>query len=573
MGGVSTRSPAVGDGKVIRRLLAALVLLAGGLYVAGYLLVSDRVPQGTAVSGVRVGGLSEAAARAKLGRELGAVAARPISVRAPGLRARLRPAQAGLQVDVPASVAQVRSGHSWDPRRMWDYVVGGRDLPAVVRVDSDKLERAVAGLAARVDRPARDGRVLFRDGEARPRPSADGLALDRGAAARALRRAFLAERGPVDLRTRAVAPAIDKGAVSRAMESVANPAVSAPVVVRLRGQDAVLKPSVYAPVLSMVPRGGRLQLRVDQKQLAAVVREALRTTSVVPHDATVALVHGRPRVIPARRGVTFDGHRLAGDFSAAVVAADEDRLVRLKAVVAKPAFSTAEARRLGVREKVSEFTTYFPHADYRNTNLGRAAELVNGTLLKPGDTFSLNRVVGERTPENGFTKGFIISDGVYKEDYGGGVSQVATTTFNAAFFAGLEDVEHKPHSFYIDRYPVGREATVAWPTIDLRFRNTTPYGVLVQAWIDPSSPSSQGAMHVRMWSTKYWRIEAGRSPRYRPTSPAVRRLSGPDCVPHEGYGGFDIDVYRSFYRVGSQKLDRKETMHTRYTPSDTVVCS
>ena len=83
-------------------------------------------------------------------------------------------------------------------------------------------------------------------------------------------------------------------------------------------------------------------------------------------------------------------------------------------------------------------------------------------MLKPGDTFSLNDIVGERTAANGFTKGFIISDGVFTEDFGGGVSQVATTTFNAAFFAGLEDVEHKPHSFYIDRYPVGREATVAW---------------------------------------------------------------------------------------------------------------
>ena len=90
-------------------------------------------------------------------------------------------------------------------------------------------------------------------------------------------------------------------------------------------------------------------------------------------------------------------------------------------------------------------------------------------MLKPGETFSLNDTVGERTEANGFTKGFIISDGIFKEDLGGGVSQMATTTFNAMFFAGLEDVEHKPHSFYIDRYPVGREATVAWGAVDLRF--------------------------------------------------------------------------------------------------------
>ncbi|MGZ4581330.1 MAG: VanW family protein, partial [Nocardioidaceae bacterium] len=214
-----------------------------------------------------------------------------------------------------------------------------------------------------------------------------------------------------------------------------------------------------------------------------------------------------------------------------------------------------------------------PHADYRNTNLGRAAGRVNGTVLKPGDTFSLNKTVGERTAANGFTKGFMINDGVFKEDLGGGVSQVATTIFNSAFFAGLEDVEHQPHSFYVDRYPVGREATVAWPTIDLKFKNTTPYGVLVQVWIDPSTPSRQGAMHVRMWSTRYWDIKAGASPRYHQTQPRTRHLHGSGCVPHQGYGGFDVDVYRYFYRHGSSTLDHEETMHTHYTPTDTVICS
>ena len=149
--------------------------------------------------------------------------------------------------------------------------------------------------------------------------------------------------------------------------------------------------------------------------------------------------------------------------------------------MARADFRTADARTLRIREQVSAFTTYFPYADYRNTNIGRAAELVDGTILKPGETFSLNDTVGERTRANGFTEGFIIEDGVFKEDLGGGVSQMATTTFNAMFFAGLEDVEHKTHSFYIDRYPVGREATVAWGSVDLRFRNDTPYGVLITA--------------------------------------------------------------------------------------------
>jgi vancomycin resistance protein YoaR len=180
--------------------------------------------------------------------------------------------------------------------------------------------------------------------------------------------------------------------------------------------------------------------------------------------------------------------------------------------------------------------------------------------------------VGERTAENGFVPGFIISDGIFKEDYGGGVSQMATTTFNAMFFAGLKDIEHKPHSFYIDRYPAGREATVAWPTVDLRFENDTPYGVLVHASVTPSTPSSQGVVTVQMYSTKYWDITTETSDRYAYVSPATRVLTTPDCYPNSGYSGFQVDVWRYFRRHGESELDHEEKFHTSYTPSDTVIC-
>ena len=173
---------------------------------------------------------------------------------------------------------------------------------------------------------------------------------------------------------------------------------------------------------------------------------------------------------------------------------------------------------------MSSFTTYFPYAEYRNVNIGRAAELVDGTLLKPGETFSLNDTVGERTEENGFTKGYIINDGILVQDLGGGVSQMATTTFNAMFFAGLEDVEHKPHSFYIDRYPIGREATVAWGAVDLRFRNDTPYGVLIDTSFTDSTPTSSGAVTVTMYSTKWWDITTSTGERYNLTQPKTRRI-------------------------------------------------
>ncbi|MEJ7707905.1 MAG: VanW family protein [Nocardioidaceae bacterium] len=222
---------------------------------------------------------------------------------------------------------------------------------------------------------------------------------------------------------------------------------------------------------------------------------------------------------------------------------------------------------------MSDFVTYFPYAEYRNINQSRAAELISGTLLKPGELFSFNDTVGERTKANGFVVGFVISNGVFAEDLGGGVSQVVTTTYNAAFFAGLEDVAHTPHSFYIDRYPLGREATVAWPTVDLKFRNSTPYGVLIEAWVVPSTESAQGEMHVRMWSSKYWDIDAGVSERYDFTNASTRYDPTDACVATTGYGGFDVDVYRYFRKPGATQIVDRETDHVTYTPADTVICA
>jgi vancomycin resistance protein YoaR len=349
--------------------------------------------------------------------------------------------------------------------------------------------------------------------------------------------------------------------------------MSGAVVIRLAGEGVQLQPEDFAPALSMKAVGPRLEPQLDDQVLLDALAPRMRKIALAPKDASFRIVGGTPRVVPSKNGVTFDPDDVTGPFLRLVTKTGADRVLPVKSVTAKPEFTTADARRLGVKERVSAFTTNFPYAEYRNVNLSRAAELLNGTVLEPGETFSLNKTVGERTPANGFTKGFVISDGIFKEDFGGGVSQVATTTFNAAFFAGLEDVEHKPHSFYIDRYPVGREATVAWGSVDLKFKNTTPYGVYIAADVDASSPSTQGAMHVAMYSTKYWDIKAEQSERYNVTSPKTRRLSGPKCVPNQGYGGFDIDVFRLFYRAGSTTLDHRETMHTHYTPSDSVVCS
>lgn len=554
-------------------IVVALLALVGGIWVAAHFGAGDKVAKGTEVAGVEIGGKTQSQAADVLADELGKRAERTVTVTADGESVDLVPSDAGFTVDYVASVADAGGRKSWSPSRLWDYYSGGgQDLDAVVEVDEEAADKALEPLLDKIEKEPTDGAVTFKRGRVDESAPRDGVGIDLEAAREAISQATVAEdAGEVSLDPHPVEPEITQADVDSAVQEIANPAMSGPVGLQFGDETVNLRPREYSRVLSMKPDDGTLALDVDadglEKLLKGKVAEADK-----PVDATVRLVNGKPKVIKSKPGVTFKPEDVESVFTELVTASSGEREGKVESTVQEADFSTEDARKLGIKRKVSSFTTYFPYAEYRNVNIGRAGELINGTVLKPGDTFSLNDIVGERTAENGFTTGTIISDGIFKEDLGGGVSQMATTTFNAAFFAGLKDIEHKPHSFYIDRYPVGREATVAWGSVDLRFENDTPYGVLIQVNVKPSSYSSQGEATVTMWSTKYWDITTKTSDRYNYTSPATRTLTTPDCVPNSGYGGFDVDVWRYFTKHGEDKVEKTEKLHTTYIPSDTVVC-
>ena len=567
---MSTRLP---HGRIRpRRLLFPLLLAAVlGLYATAYAAADERLPQGSRIEGIDVGGLTPEEARQSLHRVVRGRAGNPVVVRAGGRTLQVVPRAVGLTVDVGASVDQVPVGASWNPVHLWKVFKGPRSFDAVVEAGPE-LGRALERFAARLERPAVHGGIEFKDGRAEPSYPRSGTRLDVVAARAAVSDAFAAGRSTVQLSLDELAPRLSEAQVDQAMTEFAVPAMSAPVTFLLSARRVTLSPAEYDNHLGMRRRGDKLVPYVRGTWLAKSLEKAVRDADQAPRDATVRLVRGQPTVVPGRAGRLVAQRRAAVRFLGLLAADQSGRSAPLPTVERQPEVSADVARSWRIRRVVSSFTTYYPHADYRNTNIGRASQLVDGTVLRPGALFSLNETVGERTAENGFARGFIISDGVFKEDFGGGVSQVATTVFNAAFFAGLEDVEHKPHSFFIDRYPVGREATVAWPTVDLRFRNDTKFGVLVETVHTPSTPTSSGALTVRLWSSKVWDIESRTSERYAFTQPEVRVLSGDTCVPNEGYGGFQVDVTRVFRRVGERTIRRTERMHTTYTPSDTVVC-
>ena len=299
-------------------------------------------------------------------------------------------------------------------------------------------------------------------------------------------------RGPIDVPTAVVDPAVDANGLEEAMKTIGEPAVSGPVVIKVGKKRVNLPVSAYAPALVVRVKDNELKPEIDPEKLAKPLTNSTTGIGKKAVDATVKIRNGKAVVVPGKEGVGLQPEEMAEKLVPAITETGDARSVEIDAEVVDPEFTTADAKKLKIKERVSSFSTYFPYAEYRNINQGRAAELIDGTILEPGETFSMNDTVGERTAANGFTKGTIISGGVFREELGGGVSQVATTTYNAAFFAGMDDVEHHPHAFYLDRYPMGREATLYYGSLDLRFKNSTKYGVLINAYVNRSTPGQPG---------------------------------------------------------------------------------
>jgi vancomycin resistance protein YoaR len=362
-----------------------------------------------------------------------------------------------------------------------------------------------------------------------------------------------------------VVPEVTGQQVREVADGIALDAIAAPVTLQVDGATATVTPEVIAASLRFVPRDGRLVPDLDGGAVHEAVADDLAGVERPARDATFDVSSGRPKVVPAKWGHGVTDREIQQAVAPVLGSPAGERTVTLQLGRVKPTLSTAEARDLGVKRRISSFTQWFPYAAYRVTNIGLAAKKINGTLLEPGDTFSLNGVVGERTPENGFVKGYVIGAGnELVEDYGGAVSTITTATWHTAFFAGMTRLEQRAHGFWISRYEPGLEATVSWGFLDLRFRNDTPYGVFI------TTSMTDETVTVTMWSTKYWDIEAEFGPREDITPFGTVRSTSSTCVPQEGVEGFDITVTRVWKQDG--KVVKEEPLTTHYDPAPTVIC-
>jgi vancomycin resistance protein YoaR len=548
----------------VRRRLAigagiALALVVGYGGVAWAL--STRIPSDTTIAGVAVGGLNHGAAAQKLRDTLGSRSG-PVQVTVGEAAEQLDPVAAGLTFD-PDTVIADNLGFTLSPFSLWHRFVGGLAIAPGTSTDRGKLTAAMTELASRTRVDPRDATVEFPGGRAVLREPVPGRSLDVIAAVELVDRRWLAATGPIALPVTEQEPTTTREEAQDALNRIATPALSGPLVVAVGDERVSLTPEQFSGALSMKgSEVGALSLVVNGPRLREVV---LAADPGLEHDATDAkfvVAGGKPKLVPAVDGVTIAPEDLADAAQRALTGTDRTAVLNPAPKPAK--FTTAMAQALGIKEKTSSWSTPLSGSAGRITNLRVATRTLNGVIVKPGETFSLNGALGERTAEKGYKEAIIISEGAYEKGLGGGVSNVATLTFNNVFFSGLKDITHKPHSFYISHYPVGREATVHWPDVDLKWKNDSPYGVLITAGVDSEK------VHMEFWSTKVWDIKAINGPRTNFRAPKVIFSTKPLCVPQNPSSGFDINVTRVFSKDGREV--RREVFRTSYIAQDDITC-
>jgi vancomycin resistance protein YoaR len=543
-------------------IVAAVVVVLAGAYVGALWLWAERVAPGTTVAGVELGGMQADEAEAALTDSLAAATTEELPVAAGDNRTTVDPVAAGLTLDAPATVDAL-TGFDLQPRRLWEQLFGAGEADPVTRVDEDALAEAVEGVSTALSVDPVDGTVLYVDGAPQGTEAVAGSAVDADAAAEVIRDGWLTEARPLELPTEVTEPAISQEEVDRVLAEVARPFVAAPVTVAVADQLAELPPDVLAGAASFAPDGSELVLRLDGAALVEAV--TARTTALLtsPSDGSFEFQGGVPVIVPGTPGTTLDPTALADAVATAGTGAD--RTARVELVEVAPTESTAELEALGIVEVVSEFSTPLNSEPRRTQNITNGASKINGTLVRPGETFSLTEALGPIDGAHGFVQAGAIVNGEHSDAWGGGLSQLSTTTYNAAFFAGFEDVEHHPHSEWFSRYPEGREATIFTGSLDMRWKNTTPYGALVQAWVEG------GRTHVRIWGTKYWEVQESTSGRSGVVSPTTVYSQSPTCEAQSaGNPGFTVTVTRRLLLQGVEQSSESWTV--RYKPQNHVVC-
>ncbi len=590
--------------RIVRMLLITLATMTAALFAVLLLVVlaqQGRILPGTTVVGVDVGRLDPASARRVLGPALAAEGRHPLRVSLPGEQVLLDPRTVGLEIDVPGTVADAfRRGRRPTPTSIAARLLApARTVEIAPRRDVDEALVAawVDAVAARLDREGSLGDLRIGREDGSYAVAAIGphgaVNVDREESVARLRSALLAGQRQVALAVAVDLPPVGRAPIERIAGDVAH-ALREPLRLRHDGRTLSIAPETLVrlfeldtaidyrgrpvPALTVPVERVRTLLgpearttfdrpardaRIITQRVPSTTLTDLGSTSFRPVAADITIEAGASRVtfLPARTATQITG-LIAQRRRAAIADVDER----------DPGLPTAAVLEGRPTHLLGTFTTFYAAGGARTVNIHLLADILDDRLIAPGETFSINETSGPRRCEDGFLPAGTIVRGELVETCGGGVSQIGTTVVNAAFFAGVPLEQWQPHSFFISRYPAGREATLSYPELDVRFTNDTNGYLVLRASTTPESVT------VSIYGAPRWsRVTADHGERRAPTDfGQEERLTtslrpGARRVIQSGGGGFTITVVRARTPIDERAEVSRERWTTVYRPQQRIV--
>ncbi|HEX4679877.1 MAG TPA: VanW family protein [Gaiellaceae bacterium] len=548
-------------------MAAAIITIGLGLVFAGS---PDKLANGTRIAGIDVGGLTPANAQRLLEQRSERVSRVPVVFTVGTKRFSITPRQLGVEVDWAAAVANARKqgdgfGFVRGYRRL-ELEFFPQDLVPPIRAYDAALTYELELLSKAIDRPHQEARLVRRGLHITIAAGTTGRALDKQAAREVLVRslASFSREAAVGLPVRVDAPRVTVATLTGAQRT-ASRIIAAPVTL------------LAGPTRLKVPRWRLAKLldlstmRFSGPAADAYFARLEQTVETPPKDADFAITAGGGvRIVPSRPGVGLDVPQSAARiFSAATRV--QNRTATLVLAEQQPKRTTADAQAMGITGTVGSYETVYGGIANRIHNVQLVAHLVDHKFIAPGDTFSFNGTTGERSAAKGFLEAPVIVNGEVQTGLGGGVCQVSTTVFNAAYEAGLPITSRTNHALYISHYPLGRDATVDYPGIDLKFVNDTGHWLLLRTWVGSSS------LTVGLYGTpQHRRVESTTAPLRVVSPPPVLKTvdatlnPGEVVVDSSGVPSQATSVERKVYDANG-KLLSDATWYSSYRSEPKIV--
>ena len=542
-------------------MLVGLVLIAGIAYAWDVMANQHKVPRATSVGGVDISRMERTAAVGKLEKELGDVTTRPVIVRAGEKTSEFIPQDSGLSLNYQKAVDGIPDASLNPFARLYSFIKPTEEIPVAVDIDEDQLSGELDRVSEELKVEPKDGNLELIDGSLKETSPELGQAVEKEALRGDVEKHWLDPQG-VEVTPMVVEPRINDAAIEAMRTGDAARALDNPLT--LNGENntsGTLRKPEISQFVSIAAEEGELRLKVDKNRARELFEERMQGSEVPGTNAKISFSGSDKQITPSVDGSIIDWEKTLDGFEDRVSSEDE----REWDADYKPdpaEFTTEMAEKATFDDTISEFSTGgFSGAS--GTNIRLVAQKVNGAVVNPGETFSLNGYTGPRGTAQGYVESGIIIDGHAGTAVGGGISQFATTLYNAAYFAGMEDTAHTPHSYYISRYPAGREATVYEGAIDLQFTNTSKHPVRIET-------SFGKDITVRFKGVKTVEVESINNGRWAKTEP--QRMSvGEDCSPSGGAPGFTTSDTRVIKDLSGKELSR-ETTTTVYDPQPIVTC-